>query len=407
MCLPRLPKAQRRCPLACAVIGLVLQYVTVAPAHALHDALAASAWPQRLPVPDTPSWQTSVRLGAYEAADAVPVRRIEGDWAVYRPRRGDGAVVQVAHAELMAVRRGWEVALTARTEGLLIGSRGAFDLVHAYKQKIVPPSGTSLEVDVRANGLWLTGVRVARSGGSANPGMWDPHDAPSGWRWTLAATGLAVRRAVRADAFGQAAFDAAAGDRYSATASRSDSSKSFGGFGNAGARGAGVTLDAGLAWRSPGGMRFNVSAVDLWSRIGVDGAALQTARLSSQTISYDAQGYLAYQPALTGRNQAADVRTRLTRKWALSAELPVHLPLLGPSRVGAQWARMGPLERPTLWWSRPLAGRWVGTIEADPRFDAVGIGLSSASLGLMLRAGVGPDRQLRVMGGQVAWLWRR
>lgn len=369
--------------------------------------MALSAWPVRLPVPDAQTWQSSLRLGAYEAADAVPVRRLEGDWAAYHPRGGDNAVVQGAHLELVAFRRGWELALTSRNEGLLIGSRGAFDLVHAYKRRQTPDAGTSLQVDAQAGGLWLSGLRVARSGGTAGLMSAGDDGAPRGWRWTLAATGLTVRRAVTVEARGQAGFGAGGADNYGATAARSDTSKSFGGFGNAGARGAGFTLDAGLAWQGPGGLLVNLSAVDLWSQVEVDGATTQTVRLSSQTLGTDAQGFLDYRPALTGQNRAGTLRTRLERKWSLSVEGPLRLPALGPSRVGAQWARMGALERPTVWWSRPLAAGWTGILEADPRFDAVGIGLSTSSLGLTLRAGVDPERRFRVMGGQVAWRWFR
>jgi len=389
--------------LVLGLAGCALSASAWGSAGAVASALALSAWPVRLPVPDAQTWQTSLRLGVYESADAVSVRRLEGDWAAYRPRSGDNAVVQGAQLELAAARRGWELALTSRTEGLLIGSRGAFDLVHAYKRKQIPSAGTSLQVDVQASGLWLSGLRVAHSGGTA--GFASPGDdrASGGWRWTLAATGLAVRRAVTAQARGQASFDAGAPDSFSATASRSDTSKSFGGFGNAGARGAGVSLDAGLAWQGRGGLLVNLSAVDLWSRVEIDGAATQTARLSSQTLGTDAQGYLDYRPALTGQNRAASLLARLARKWSLSVEGPLRVPALGLSRVGAQWARMGALNRPTVWWSHPLVAGWTGTLEADPRFDAVGIGLSGPSLALMLRAGIDPERRPRVIGGQVVW----
>jgi len=289
--------------------------------------------------------------------------------------------------------------LTSRNEGLLMGSRDAFDLVHAYKRKQMPDPGDSLEVDVRASGLWLSGLRVARSGDLAAV------RASTGWRWTLAATGLTVRRAVTAGAQGQANFDANGAESYSAAAWRGDTSKSFGGFGHAGGRGVGLTFDAGLAWRGPGELLVNFSAVDLWSRIEVDGAATQTVRLSSQTLGTDAEGYLEYRPALTGRNQALTLRMRLEPKWSLSIESPLPLQVLGSTRIGVQWARMGSLDRPSVWWSVPLAVGWIGSVELDPRFDALGIGLSGPSLSLMLRAGADAGRRTRPMGGQLAWRW--
>ena len=95
-----------------------MSFPTLSSAAPLDPALGPtglSAWPVRLPVHDGEGWQATLRLGSYEAADAVPVSQLEGDWAVYRPRRGEGAVVQLAQAELAAARRGWELALTARS----------------------------------------------------------------------------------------------------------------------------------------------------------------------------------------------------------------------------------------------------------------------------------------------------
>ncbi len=362
-------------------------------------------WPVRLPVPQADAWTVTARLALHEASDALPLRAMEGDWARYRPRDGRQVAAQHVRVEVVAARAGWEFAAHRGSEALLTGSRDAYDLVHAYKRRAEPAAGTTFDARVLAHGAQTTGVRLAHSGrfgwGRAN----EVSARAAGWRWSLGATVLHVHRSLAAELRGSARYGAGGPEAFEGSATRHDSGKQFGGFGNAGAAGQGFSVDAGLSWRGAGGLAVDLSLVDVVSRLELDRVAAQTLALSSQVLSYDADGYLAYRPALTGRNSAARVRTELLRKTTLAVDRRVELPGLGDTRLGLRWVRIGSLDTAALTFGHSLCCGLSGVLEWDPRFQGIGLGLTGRAGALMLRTSVGSDTRSHVRGGQLTWAW--
>ena len=393
-------------PLRRALLAGVLCLAVAAAAQAdeaIDTPSSLSAWPQRLPVAQAEAWTVSARLGWSEGSDALPLRAMEGDWSRYQPRPGNQVAAQFAQAEVSAARSGWEFAIHRRSELLLTGSRGAFDLVHAYKRRAQPAPGTAFSARVVAQGAKTTGVRVARTWGAGPRQRMRGDHEDAGWRWTLAATALSVHRSLAADLRGSASYGPGGPEAFEGTATRHDSSKQFGGFGNAGATGQGLSVDAGLSWGRIDGLRLNLSLVDVWSHLELAEVAAQSLRLASATLAYDADGYLVYRPALNGQNRSASLRTQLLRKSSLVADWPLNLPVLGEVRMGARWTRVGTLDMPALTLGRPLASGWVGMLELDPRFHAVGVGFASRSGALMLHTGGGVGARSHFRGVQVSW----
>ena len=377
-------------------------------------AAAEPAWatmpapllPVRLPVArptdpaDASAWRLRAEAADFSAADAVPVRDFSGDWADYQPRGGRNAALQSSRAELVATRQGWELAATARSDILIHGSRGAFDLVHAYKQRATPADGSSYTADAQEQGVVWAGLRGARTWAFAAP-----------LQLTAAVTLLSVRRVQLADVQGAVNYSNDVGYGFDAHTQRSDSFKQFGGYGEARSTGSGFTTDLGLLWQPSVALFVNLSAVDVASRLRLQNLSTEATTLSSATRGTDAQGYLNYKPLATGRYSAGDGRLQLARKWSASAGWRLDGLAAGDpgwldgAVLGARWEHIAGLDLPALWATWPLAPGWALQLDADSRFRSLGVGLVSPFAALLLRTRSLPAGGSSALGWQAALHW--
>ncbi len=362
--------------------------------------------PQRLPVatPTGAAWQVQTEAADFSGSDATSVRGFGGDWARYHPRSGRNTALQQARLDLRLTRGDWELGASLRSDMLVSGTRGSFDLVHAYKQRQTPADGSTLQVAAQEQSLVWAGLRAARS--------WTllPADdaQAAGLRLTAALTPLSLRRLRLSTVQGSVQYSDAGGYGFDASTLRQDSHRQFGGMGRDGATGSGITSDLGLLWQ-PGTAWFaNLSVVDAFSRLRIQNLATETMRLSSATAQLDGRGYVDYRPLLNGNNSAADLRLRLWRKW--SATAGVQADRLWPaapagSQLGARWEHIGGLDLPAVWASLPLpmlAPGWALQIEAEARFGSLGLGLQGPQGALMLRSSGSRVGQASALGWQAS-----
>ena len=386
---PASGRAGRLARRAAATTALVLTgLANAAQADPAWASMPAGLLPQRLPVAAAPSgshWLLHAEATDFSASDATPVRDFSGDWARYQPRGGRNAALQQARLELAISDGDWELGATLRSDILITGSRGAFDLVHAYKQRQTLADGSALAVDAQEIGVIWAGLRAARSWTLLPARAADA----AGLRLTAAVTPLSVRRVQLTSAQGTVAYSNAAGYRFDASTSQQDSHRQLSGWGTVDTTGSGLTSDLGLLWQ-PGPSWFaNLSLVDAASRLRVRGVATETMTLSSSTRGVDDRGYLDYHPLLNGRDSASDLRLRLQRKWSATAGVLAHdLWAAAPagSQLGARWERIGALDLPALWASLPLAPGWALQLDAETRFRSLGLGVQGRYAALMLRS---------------------
>ncbi len=397
---------RRRGPIAFLQAALCAAFLSVAlPAAAQSIALPqghawlsmpASLLPMRLPIDAAPDWTVQATAGDFEAVDATPVRALAGDWGRYTPRDGRNVALQSARVEALAVRQGWEVAAVLHSDILIKGSRGAFDLLHAYKQRQTPADGSEFALWARETGVVWAGLRGARSW-VLRPGT------DSGLQLSGALTLLSVRRVQRVDASGQAQFNSGGlGDSFDAQALRQDSHQQFGGQGRRDANGGGYTADLGLLWQPSAATFVNLSAVDLLSRLRVNGVSTQQNTLSSSTRSLDTNGYLNYKPLLIGRNSSERMAFRLSPKWSASVGRRIAW-ASGETLAGARWERVDDLDLPALWAVLPVAPGLLLQLDGEIRFRSIGIGLQSRHGALMLRTRSLPVGQSHALGWQAAF----
>lgn len=400
----------RRAAFSClaGLTGLAGGALSGAPALAAEPTWAtmpAPLLPVRLPVagaPEGTGWVLRAEAADFSAVDATPVRALEGDWANYHPRNGRNHALQSGRIELSAASGRWEVAATVRSDIGINGSRGAFDVVHAYKQRITPADGSRLTVDAQERGVVWAGLRGARSwtfGGDA---------AVPTWQLTTAITLLSVRRVQQTEVRGDLQYSDLAGYNFNAQTLRLDNQKDFGGWGERNTTGRGVTTDLGLLWQPSDRAFVNLSVVDLASRLSMDRVPTEVATLSSAVFGVDDRGYLDYKPLVNGRYSASDLRLQLARKWSLAAgwRLDGGMAGIGNGAVlGARWEHVDGLDLPALWLAWPVLPGWTLQLDAETRFRSLGVGVATRYASLLLRTRSLPVGDSSALGWQASLRW--
>jgi len=376
--------------------------------------MPAPLLPVRLPVASAPEgagWVLRAEAADFSAVDATPVRALEGDWANYHPRNGRNHALQSARIELSAASGRWELAATARSDIGIDGSRSAFDLVHAYKQRIPLADGSRLAVAAQERGVVWAGLRGARSwafGGNA---------AVPTWQLSAAITLLSVRRVQQTEARGEVQFSDLAGYNFNAQTLRLDNQKDFGGWGDRNTTGRGVTSDLGLLWQASDRAFVNLSVVDLASRLTMARVPTEAATLSSAVFGIDDRGYLDYKPLVNGRYSASDLRLQLARKWSLAAgwrldggRAAADSGLGGSGSgngavLGARWEHVDGLDLPALWLAWPVLPGWTLQLDAETRFRSIGVGVATRYASLLLRTRSLPVGGSSALGWQASLRW--
>jgi len=387
--------AAQRAALCSAVLlhaGVAFAAVDTDP---LWSAMPAARLPERLPVAAHSGWAVQAQATQFEAADATAVRALSGDWSQYHPRDARNVALQSARLELTASQARWEVGAALRSDIVIDGSRGAFDIVHAYKQKLTPTSDRSFELNATEQGVIWVGLRGARTW-VLRPGV------ENGLQLSTALTLLSVRRVQLVNVRGGVRYSSAAGFDFNAQTTQQDSAVQFGGVGNPAALGSGFTTDIGLLWHPSAGSFVNVSISDAWSRLSVKQVATEQISASSATRLVDSNGYLNYQPLLNGQDSAQDVSLRLARKVSVSAGFRVDVSDAASAVVGVRWERIAGIQMPSVWAAVPVRAGLSLQLDADTRFKSFGLGVSGRCGSVMLRSQSPSVSQSRALGWQAA-----
>lgn len=344
---------------------------------ALWAGMRTSLLPVRPPVSQETQWTVRSVFSAFAATDAVPVLAASGNWKHYAPTGGRNNGLEQAYFDISATRSGWELATTLRSDILISASRGAVDVVHAYKQKLKLPEGSNAAIATQETGLMMAGLRVART--------WTFQPAPAQiLQVTGALTALSVQSVQLWDVSGRAGYTKAGGYSLNAQVLRQDSRKQFSGYGINHPDGYGYTADVGLMWTPTEDSFVNLSAVDLFSRVNVRGVATQRAKVSSSTKSTDAQGFVEYKPLVSGRYSSERVGLRLNPKLGISGGVHADW-LCSGALLGARLEHVANINIPSLWAVLPLSGGFSFQLEAETRFQSFGIGLNHRYGSLMVR----------------------
>jgi hypothetical protein len=144
------------------------------------------------------------------------------------------------------------------------------------------------------------------------------------------------------------------------------------------ASGAGLSLAATLPLSDAWTLRLR--ADDLASRLRWKNLPLHTETLSSDVTSYAENGYVNFEPMLSGRKRQVERDFRIPRYTAAALDYRN-----GDWGAGVQVARYAGETIPTFSLSRRVG--WL-TLRAnvETRFDSAGIGLEAGNFSLMLQS---------------------
>ncbi|MBI3041681.1 MAG: hypothetical protein HYY78_02515 [Betaproteobacteria bacterium] len=300
----------------------------------------------------------------FTANDWTAREDIEGNWSGhYAPRGGRNLGVEFLRAGVGVAHDAWRVGYFQRRDVVIDTNRDTLDLLYLERNDLPIPVGRRFALQLEADSLEAEGVRIDRA--------FELHRSGRSGLW--ASLGLSLLRGSRARSGGLAGgITASAANTFSFDAAWIDRNtrKTFPFITPGSPEGSGYALDAALEFVWAEHNRVLLSVEDLLSRIAWRDVPATEARASSNTAARDAQGFVVYLPAVSGRNRRLDYTQRLDRKSTVHYSRE-----FGPLSVGAGALVVRSIAIPRLSLDYRLGGAWRVSAEYDFRFGSVGAGL--------------------------------
>ncbi|NRR31383.1 hypothetical protein HSX11_14475 [Oxalobacteraceae bacterium] len=319
-------------------------------------------------------WRPYVQMQSWAAYDAMPLRDFSGKWENnYSPKPGINHFLQRHRAGFGVEKDGWTVGVEYRLEASLAADRDTLDLYRMYKQKVRPALARDFNVDARLKAWSAGGMRVGRTFALGDSAVKGPLLMLSGALYgTLRNRELDAGGTVRYtpdDAYG---FDA----RYQDTNTR----YRYMFMEEQPQHSSGTSVSMALQWPLSEQLTANLALNDIWSRLRWSNLPSVYKSINSQVSSTDQDGYVNYQPLLSGKNSLIDQRASIGSSAALSLSYQL-----------AQWdlrMRLDRIEGVTIPAAsagyRTAWGIFAGSYET--RFNTVGLAYTKGPFRLQLRS---------------------
>lgn len=339
----------------------------------LSGALACgAACAQTTATPAADGWTLYSDVSVWQASDAVPIDQIDGTWTDYAPRAGRNTALMRNRAAAGVEKNGWRLGLELRQDAYLKTDRASLDAFYMYQQGRKPAPPASLALQARYFNWQAQGLRIGyRVDGPRIAGRTASIDVSGAVYGKQRLRERSVRGTVnypQADSYG-----------FSASHVDTDSRMTYPFMGAApDASGAGLSLAATLPLAAAWTLRMQ--ADDIASRLRWKNLPVNTETLSSNVGAYDANGYINYQPLLSGQKRQVERDIRIPRYTALALDYRDEV-----WGAGLQVARYAGTTIPTLSVSRRFG--WLtlhGNVET--RFDSAGIGVEAGNFRVMLQS---------------------
>lgn len=310
-------------------------------------SLLAGAWtPCHAGVQDGDAWTVSLRSVAH--ADAAPLGALDDDDTARRalsPRRGRNLAYVDDEARLGRRVGAWQWTLLARNYATLVSSEDTLDLVRGLDRDTAPAGDRTWHTRLHYQAFQGAGVELAQA--LAPRGGWQAS-------WSLQVLKLRHWRERRLD--GPVHFDAASSTyAFDLRSTELDDRLDFPFRTQYANAGMGVLAGGELSWRADA-LCLAIAARDI-GRLRWRGLPQQRATLSTETRSYDDEGFLVYQPLIQGRNTQSGFSERLHGRWSVRASWRTED--LGELEASSEWLRgFGAL--PAMAWHAPVGGGSLG-----------------------------------------------
>lgn len=318
----------------------------------------------------------------FEASDAVAIRQFIGDWqGTYTPQSGNNIAVMAARAEVGVQWNGYRLGTLYRAQALVQANRDTSDLVRAYNTRSGYEAGRAYAMDYRMSGFAANGLRLGRG---------QQLDLGTDWavRWGVSGSLLNGSQLKLENANGQAlalnAQDFNANVAMQTTNSAMDTRdptqfnpfvQTQQGFG-----GQGYAVDAGAFFQRSDGLQIEVAVNDLAGQMDWKNVPMRLTNYSTATKSYDADGYVHYNPTATTLSSYVNTTQMLDPKLWLAVSYP-----LGSTQLQIATSHIADIWLPELNATFAVATDWRLKTGYDVRFGTLLLALQHPHFELSLR----------------------
>ena len=341
----------------------------VSPAHALESVLAFAD-----PTQAAHALSASADVHYFAGNDPLSIHDYQRNWqGAYHPRDGRNLGLYSQRADSALQADGWRVGVFERQEALVDSSLQTTDLYHLYQTHTQAPAGKLYAIDMNLQAFTATGLRVDKA-----------------WSWNLADGSMLVLGAgysilqghrVRTESANGLVTNLGAGKySYALDLNDADTRKTYP-YQTAGQpEGHGDAWDLGLAYQNAYGLHLDLLANDLLANIRWHDIPSSISKANTAVTSTDANGYIIYAPALSGRNYRSNYTQTLPMRYAASATLPWR-----DFSVFGSWTRLQGYNFPLAGATWAYAENWRLQADYDVRFGSTGLKLISPIAFIALR----------------------
>jgi len=299
----------------------------------------------------------------FEASDYTSMRHFSGDWrGSYTPRDGKNLAVSFSRVDVSARQASWSVGYFYRQDILLKSNKDMTDIVHANKTGTPVPAGQIYTPSLAMNGFAAQGVRLDKAF------AWKAEHALEA-TFGVGASLMNGQRARMGQAQGNA-LSTATGYTYNVNLTDADSQKTYPFMPPGAVSGIGYALDLGWRLQWQDGKRLDIAINDLVGEIRWKNLPQTAMIANSATATHDAQGYISFNPIVSGQNSRVDI----TRKLDTKGSIQFHAPLADglSANVGTEWIKDNLFPRLGLEYAM---AHGIGAVaDYDTRFRTFGLG---------------------------------
>ena len=310
------------------------------------------------------NWDMAISGQYFEATDYTSVRHFSDDWrGPYTPRDDKNLGVSFARADVSARYESWSVGYFYRQDILIESNRDMTDIVHANKTGMTVPVGRAYVPSLDMNGFQAQGIRLDKALD------WKmEHDLAVAF-----GVGVSLLKGQRTR-MGQAqgsAISTVTGYTYDLNLTDADSKLTYPYMPPGEVSSFGYALDLGLHLQWQDGKRLNLAINDLMGEIRWKNLPQTTMTANSATATYDAQGYIVFNPTVSGQNSRVDITQKLNTKGNIQLYVPITD---GVSiNLGTEWIKDYLFPRMGLEYLTEHGVRMMA--DYDTRFGTFGLGM--------------------------------
>lgn len=332
------------------------------------------------------AWQTYARLQLWAVYDAIPVREFDSDWSVgYAPRDGRNLFLQRNRAEFGVEKDGWRVGVEYRLEGSLDASRDTLEFYRFYKQRLRPDGARDFNLNPQFRSWSAAGLRVARTfalGAAAGNG---PLLMVSGALY-------ANPRNRDIDVTGKVNYTPTDVYGFNAQYQESDTRYRYPFMPDQSQTSSGASVSLALQWPLSERLTANLALNDIWSRMRWSNLPAVRKNINSAVTSYDQDGYVNYQPLLSGQNSQIDKTGAIGASGAVSLSYQLELWTM---KIGLDRIEATTIPAVSVAYRSPWG---VFSTSYETRFNTLGVGYDHGPFSLHLRANRWPLNEASAIG---------